>query len=191
MRYHLDKLKFKKNLQQKGYKSISQWAEKHPLNRATLNHYFKGQGPILESYYELCDNLNADPLSLLSPLEAQSDIPDKEEIVPLLKTITTMFPQTAVGLFGSRAKGSFKKFSDWDFGLTGGEKNISPKEFLKIKNLIEDLSEDLPRSVDVIHLDEAPLWFLEELDYKPIFLAGDKQNWNFFLGVLSGIAKKQ
>ena len=55
---------------------------------------------------------------------------------------------------------------------------------------VEDIVDDLPRSVDVVNLDNAPLWFLEGIDYDPIYLGGKQGAFEFFLGVLNGIKKE-
>lgn len=156
----------------------------------TLHHYQEGNGPLSEAYYRLCDSLNIDPLELLTSVSSQNQNLALEEILPLIKKMAAKYPQVAFGLFGSRAKGTAKKFSDWDIGITGGSCVLNSQQYVKIKNEIMDLAEDLPRSVDVISLDAAPLWFWEEMDYSPIFLAGDEKSWQYFLGVLYGIKKK-
>lgn len=189
--YQLNKVKFTQTLFKKGYKNAAEFTKKHHINRSTLNHYLKGKGPLLDSYYEICHYLDVDPLFLLSPVNPLDAISHYDEIKPIIEEIVKTNSLLAVGLFGSRAKRSAKKFSDWDLGLTAGKQNLKPQEYYRLKDLIQNLSEDLPRSVDVIYLDEAPIWFFEEMDYDPLFLAGNRQSWNFFLGMKHGIQKKQ
>ncbi len=50
-------------------------------------------------------------------------------------------------IFGSRANGTNRKFSDIDLGLQG-PKALSPKEYIKIKNEFDD--SDIPYRVDLV-----------------------------------------
>lgn len=188
--YALNSNLFQKCLKQRGYRNVADFIAQTGFNRMTIHHYQEGNGPFSEAYYRLCDSLNVDPLELLAPIFSQTQNLQIEEILPLIKKMAAKYQQVAFGLFGSRAKGMAKKFSDWDIGITGGSAALNTGQYSKIKNEIMDLAEDLPRSVDVIFLDAAPLWFWEEMDYTPVFLAGDEKSWQYFLGVLHGIQKK-
>jgi predicted nucleotidyltransferase len=115
----------------------------------------------------------------------------QSEILPIANILTKEFLEIAVILLGSRARGNAKKYSDWDMGVTLGKKQLSTEEYFKIKNRVEDLSDNLPRSVDVINLDVAPSWFLRKIDYDPPLLDGQKSAYIFFLGVLHGIKKQR
>ena len=58
-----------------------------------------------------------------------------------------MFYKNQVFIFGSRAKGKARKFSDYDIGVTGKK----PLNFKKIAQINEELEEsDLPYRVDVV-----------------------------------------
>lgn len=188
--YALNTSLLQKYLKQKGYRNVADFVAQTGFNRMTIHHYQEGNGPFSETYYRLCNTLNIDPLELLTPVLSQNQNLHLDEILPLIKKMAAKYPPVAFGLFGSRAKGKAKKFSDWDIGITGGSEALNTWQYIKIKNDILDLAEDLPRSVDVIFLDAAPLWFWEEMDYTPIFLAGDEKSWQYFLGVLHGIQKK-
>jgi len=188
-RYRLDPAKLKIAVQQAGFRHATALTAAHKINRATLNNYLKGRGPFPESYYKICDALKADPLELLSPVASRQDLPHLEELGPLLQAVTRRDPNLAVGLLGSRASGKAKKYSDWDLGLTRGSDSLSTKDYLRLKQIVSDLAENLPRSVDLVNLDGAPAWFLKDLDYEPIFLAGNEISWAHFLGVLHGSQK--
>ena len=97
----------------------------------------------------------------------------------------------AVVLIGSRAKGSAKKFSDWDFGIVGFPEPVSSTDFLKYKNVVEDMSENIVRLVDLVNLDQAPVWFLEGIAGKVVFLDGNQEAFTYLKGVLNGITKQE
>lgn len=170
----------------KGFRSLTTFAASKGFNRMTLYHYLQGKGPFSETYYKLCEILETDPLQLLVPMVSENKVPLVGEISPLVSTLVKRLPDLAVGLFGSRVTGRAKEYSDWDLGVTRGSQGISGREYLSLKDVLEDVSEDLPRSVDLMNLDQAPLWFFRDIDYEPLFLGGNEKSWNFFLGVLRG-----
>jgi predicted nucleotidyltransferase len=149
----------------------------------------QGKGPISEPFYQLCEVLKIDPLDLLVRMPHQTCLPHQEELGPLIRELTEFNRKMAIGLFGSRARGDAKKYSDWDLGVTGGTTPITSHDYLQLKDRLDDLAEDLPRFVDLINLDRAPPWFLREIDYEPLFLGGDQARWQYFLGVLHGTQK--
>lgn len=189
IQYKLDERQFAAQLRKLGFPTISQFAKRHDINRATLNNYLKGRGPLPESFYAIADALKLDPIQLLVPMESHQAIPKLEEIAPIITACSKVSPDIAVGLMGSRAVGSAQKYSDWDLGVTAGLRQLSTMEFLKIKQLVDDLAEDLPRAVDAINLDAAPEWFLKGVQYTPKFLAGNESSWAYFMGVLHGVQK--
>ncbi len=190
LRYKLKEEGLKLALKKKGFHAISELAKVTGFNRATLNSYLKGRGPLSEPYYELCSLLDKDPLQLLTPYRVDLKIEFTDEIIPIVQDIANKYPDVAVMLLGSRAKGKEKKYSDWDLGVTKGSKGLTTKEYFAVKSFVEDIVDDLPRSVDVVNLDNAPLWFLEGIDYDPIYLGGKQGAFEFFLGVLNGIKKE-
>lgn len=190
-RYGLSGDAFQRALGKLGYANSAQFARAHKINRATLNNYLQGRGPLPESFYAIADALQMDPLQLLTPTSSESDIPKLEEIAPIIKACSEVSPRIAVGLLGSRAKNIAKEYSDWDLGVTAGMCQLSTGEFLRLKQIVDDMSEDLPRAVDVLNLDAAPEWFLKGVSYMPKFLSGNESSWNYFMGVLHGVQKAE
>ncbi|EKD52374.1 MAG: hypothetical protein ACD_62C00043G0004 [uncultured bacterium] len=189
-RYKVDETKFYLALKKAGFRSLSDFAQRNPVNRMTLFHYFKGQGPFSESYYTICASLGLDPLSLLSQVSAGIPCEFVDEILPIAELATKDNKQLAVMIIGSRAKGTSKQYSDWDLGLTTGSAPLTTHDYFRIKRVLTEAADDLPRSLDVVNLDQAPHWFLEKMDYTPIFLSGNRSAHDFFLGVLHGSQKK-
>jgi len=190
-RYHIDSAKLRQIVVQRGYAHVTEFAKLHGFNRATINNYLKGQGgPFSEVYYVICDALQIDPLSILSPLQAGQTV-DADEVMPIVKKICAFDKDIAVGLLGSRAKGSGRKYSDWDLCITRGARTLTGGEFLRSKRSVDDEVDKLPREVDIINLDAAPEWFLVGLDYEPVFLAGNSNSWSYFMGVLYGTKKRK
>lgn len=176
---------------QKGYAHVTEFARMHGFNRATINNYLKGQGgPFSDSYYNICDALQVDPLSILALLPAKQPA-DTDEIMPIVKKLCSFDKDVAVGLLGSRAKGTGRKYSDWDLCIAKGPNILSGEEFLRLKRSVDNEVDGLPREVDIVNLDAAPEWFLTGLDYDPVFLAGNSNAWSYFMGVLHGTRKRE
>lgn len=190
-RYQLNQDKFIDAVNKLGFMTVAEFCLKFKINRTTLNRYYQGIGPIMDSFYEICEALHQDPLQLLSRVSESSLTVDWNEIRLIVQTVVERFPDLAVGLIGSRARGDAKQYSDWDLAITGGIHSVSPERFFAIKELVAEMADNLPRSVDVVCLDDAPEWFIEEMNYEPLFLLGDEKNWNFFLGMKHGIQKRQ
>ncbi len=189
MRYHIDAAKLKQIVAQRGYAHVTEFAKAHGFNRATINNYLKGNGgPFSETYYIICDALQIDPLSILSPFSAKKTH-DIEEIIPVVKKLCSVDLEIAIGLLGSRAKGLNRKYSDWDLCITRGGSALTGEEFLKLKRTVDEEVDKLPSEVDFVNLDVAPAWFLLDIDYEPIFLAGNSNSWSYFMGVLYGTKK--
>lgn len=186
MRYHLDAAKLKGLIARRGYAHLTAFAKAHGFNRATLHHYLRGKGgPLAEGYYAICEALKVDPIELLSA-GAEEETGGLAEIMPIAAALCAADRGIAVGLLGSRAKGRQRRYSDWDLGITRGQRPLGGVEFLRLKRTVDDAVDALPREVDFINLDAAPEWFLLGVDYEPTFLAGDSNSWAYFLGVLDG-----
>lgn len=186
-RYGLSEPQFQRALSRLGYTNAAQFARAHRINRATLNNYLQGRGPLPESFYAIADALQVDPMQLLTPTASVGDIPKLEEIAHILAAIRAVSKHMAVGLLGSRARGTAKTYSDWDLGITCGMHPMPDEVFLRTRGMVDDLREDLPRGVDVVNLDAAPEWFLKGIQYTPKFLAGNESSWAYAMGVLHGI----
>lgn len=192
MYYALDKDKFKRRLFELGYVSLSAFAKKTSIHRNTILNYLAGKGIFSATFYQLADAIDADPLELITATsKTEAKIAKIDEIRLVVAKIIKSDSKIAVILLGSRAKKKAKDYSDWDLGIMRGEKPLTSFEYLKIKGVVEEASEDIVRNIDVINLDSAPEWFLKEIDYEPIFLDGNKGAYLYFQGVMHGIKKKK
>lgn len=190
MRYILNNTIFKKRLSELNYASVADFAKKTSIHRNTVFNYLTGKGAFSSSFEEIARKLNIDPMELiLSVSETKAAVSNIDEIKPIIAKIVRSNKGIAALLLGSRAKKRAKLYSDWDIGITGGIDPIRSEDYLRIKNMVEEASENIPRMIDVVNLDCAPLWFLEGLDYEPIFLDGNKESYLYFKGVLNGIEK--
>lgn len=192
MEYRLDPRVFKKRLLELGFKSLSEFASKSKIHRNTLRNLLSGKTIFSNAFDALARALKVDPFHLLSPHAVlPGDVCNIEELAPLIARLVREDENLGVFLIGSRLKKSAKKFSDWDLAVTRYPEPLSGREYLRLKRRIGELSENLVRNVDLVNLDQAPLWFLQNFEKKPLFLEGNKEAALYFMGVLDGIEKEQ
>ena len=192
MRYILDRPAFEKQLRALGFPNVSKFADRIGVHRNTILGYFRGKPVFSSAFLKIALALGRDPLDLIVSVGDMAAIPEHfEEVRPVIAAMLRKSPGITVVLLGSRAKGRAKTFSDWDFGVIRPATPIEGEEFLSLRRIADDLTEDLVRNVDVINLDVAPDWFWEGLDYDPVFLDGDREGYLFLKGMLHGIKKNR
>lgn len=185
VKYRLNRAVFERLLKMKGYKNHTDFCRKTGLHKNTLQYYLSGKDVFSNRLYDIATALDVDLKDLIT--RSDVDIENVYEIEHIINTLSAY--GLAVVLLGSRAEGKSKKFSDWDIGITKGKERLSGRDFIRLRSIVQDLAEDLPRKVDLVNLDAAPVWFLISIDYDLVFLGGDKLAYNYFKGVLDGIKK--
>lgn len=191
MEYFLDRHKIKKRIVELGYGSISQFARKKKIHRSTLVKLLKGGPVILPSVRKIAKGLQMDPLDFFLPVSPlPSSIPLAEEIGPIVARLVKKNRKMAVVLLGSRAAGKGRPYSDWDLGIFSIQSPVSGLEYLRLKRFVEEMSEDLVREVDLVNLNQAPVWFLENLG-GVLFLDGDEESFFYLKGLIDGIQKEK
>lgn len=191
MFYRISKIKFAKILLEKGHANISAFARSSQLHRNTINLLLSGKAVFVHAITVIAQELECDPMELLEPVVATNlKLPEIGEITPLVARLIQRDKKMCVVLFGSRASKKPKKYSDWDLGIFRHPKPIDTKNYLHLKELVENLSEDLVREVDLVNFNEAPTWFLAEIKSQPEYLAGSKESYTYLKGMIDGIHKK-
>lgn len=192
MQYLLDQKKFKKRLLSLGYKNLSDFAAKNGIHRNTLNDLLNGKSVFSNAFEKIVEKLEMDPLELLIPKSRLAlNIPHIDEIKSVVAALVKKNKKMAVVLIGSRSRQKAKPFSDWDLGLFSHAVPIGATDYFHCKRLAEELSEDLVRKVDVVNLNQAPLWFLENLKESCLFLDGDHDSFIYLKGVVDGIQREK
>ena len=98
------------------------------------------------------------------------------EIEPLVDALCARYPEVTLVLFGSRARGSARRYSDYDLGVCS-DPPLTLRRYLQIVERKCDLEEDLPFFVDLVDLDRVSDAFLREISEDWIFLHGDRKTW--------------
>lgn len=169
-----DESKFHRALKEKGYRSLGQFAQELGLHRNTLHHYLSGRSVIPEGLERIIRGLDLRPGEILVEREEKRFV--AEPIAGLVDTLHSDFPQVTFVLFGSRALGRAKKYSDWDIGVFSAD-GLPHALFRRIVRRKDDLTENLPFLVDAVNLNNADKAFLREASRHWRFLTGRQKDW--------------
>ncbi len=192
MKYILDTKKFRKRLAELGFPNLAGFAASNRIHRNTLHDLLKGKSIFSASFEKISSKLKADPLELIRPMsEPLPPVPFIEEIRPIVARLSKMDKRSAVVLIGSRAGKKAKPYSDWDLGVLRHPEPLSGMEYLRMKRVVGEETEDLVRQVDLVNLNQAPAWFLEGLKGEILFLEGNRDAFYYLEGVLDGIQKEK
>ena len=184
MKYILDIDKIRQLGKRSGFNTLKDLCAEASVHYNSITPYIKKErSPFTQVVLDIASALKVSAKDLICKDE-------EREISSIISSLPPLLgPGQAIFLFGSRARGTQKKFSDVDLGITGGRDKMSFSLFCEIKSSIDDLFEDSPLSINLINLDLAPLSFLEEIEKDMRFICGDEKSANYFLGVIDGRKK--
>ena len=168
--YTLDKSTFYKALQSAGYLSARDLCRQIGIHRNSLSAYLSGKGVLPEVIEKTVQALRVNVTDILVNRDKSSCFPG-QEIYPIVDHLYEKFPNFSFFLFGSRARGKFKKFSDFDLGVYSASK-ISFEEYLKVVEEKSVIEEDFPYLIDLVNLSSADSDFIENIENDLILLAG-------------------
>lgn len=196
----LNTQKLKSALESRGLNSFTELANISGIHRNTLYPYLRGEKSIYSpTILQISNFLKIDPIEFCDSSD-KSIIPEIKSIAEnLISQFSNQYPSLAIVLFGSRAKGNAKKYSDFDLGVTNGRKDITYKDFLSMKEHISNLADDLIYKVDLVNLDSAPEWFLSNLllidkageEKGIILISGSPDTYHFLNGRIYEASKKE
>lgn len=171
----LDAGRFWEALKRKGYTSASELAQNLGIHRNTIQRYLSGKNVLPENLEKV--------LRALSLKFSEALIEKKESASPQMETLAAVvdklhreFPEATFILFGSRAEGRARQYSDWDIGVYSRD-GIAHALYRKIALRKDDLEEGLPYFIDIVNLNRADLAFLRDISKDWVFLTGSQQDW--------------
>ncbi len=173
--FTVDTLRFREALHQKGYGSISQLAQALGMHRNTIHHYLAGRGIFPENFEKVMMALGLGPAEILTFKRDTAQAP-WAPIAFFVDQLHAKFPQATFVLFGSRASGKAKTYSDWDIGVFSHE-GLAHTVYRKIVASAQDIAEDSAYLIQLMNLNHADSSFLQEISRHWVFLAGRQQDW--------------
>lgn len=94
----------------------------------------------------------------------------------LIDELHARFPEVTFVLFGSRAEGRARRYSDWDIGVYSRE-GVSHARYRAIVRAAREAMDATPYLVDVVNLNRAEPEFLLEIAKHWRFLTGWRRDW--------------
>jgi predicted nucleotidyltransferase len=152
-----------------GFGGVKPLLEHLGFHRNALDRFSRGAGVLPESIERVLAALNLPIQEGL--IQQQETLGVAEEIMPLVEEMHKKHPNISFFLFGSRAKGRARKYSDFDLGVYAKE-GVPLAEFLQILEEKEAFEDVAPQRIDCVNLNNATSDFLRDIAPDLRLLAG-------------------
>jgi predicted nucleotidyltransferase len=177
--YILNRQRFHEAMEQRGFSSIEQLSRFVGVHRNTIHYYLSAVRVIPDGLERLLDALSLSAAeAIFRELPKTSDEP-LETIAPLVDLLAQAESRCCYVLFGSQAKGTGRKYSDFDIGVYA-ETGIDHDCFIRLMGINEDWEEQSPVLVDLVNLRKDEEEFLMNIAKDAVFLGGSFVQWMDF-----------
>ncbi|MBL7663233.1 helix-turn-helix domain-containing protein [bacterium] len=164
-----------------GFKSIHDFATTIGVHRNTVSDYLNSKAkPLPDGLEKILNYLGLHPKDALLEHRLESFQYPEQPILPLIDELVTACPEAAFVLYGSRARGTEKKYSDFDIGLY----TIKPIPFSLYSSLLDKVdcwNEANILSVQLTNLNNADQYFLTSISKDIKFIGGKPKAWEVLL----------
>ncbi len=162
-------------LDAKGFRSWAELAAQLGLHRNTLGNYLKGAPALPEALEKVLLALGLSPGEAIREASPRRAV-NAMGISRLLDRLNASAGDCAFVLFGSRARGTSKRFSDYDVGVFH-ESGIDFARFSQLLDLVADWNENHVTTVQLTNLNSADGDFLGGISEDLRFLTGSRSSW--------------
>jgi predicted nucleotidyltransferase len=183
--YILNKDSFLATLRASSYRSVSALAAAIGVHRNSLSNYVNGDPVFPEVLERALLALQADPATMITRVAPVLD-QSPRVVAELTDRIARRDPTACVVLFGSRARGRHKRFSDFDIGAYS-KRGIPFATFSEMLSCVDDFNETSMHTAQLTNLSDADREFLREIGPDLKFLAGSNVAWNNLNDTVRGI----
>ena len=159
----------------KGFATAKDFADAVGVHRNTVGNYLSGRAALPGALARILTALDLSPADVFSLPVRRRQVPGLV-LSGLLEELCSAKSEAAFVLFGSRARGTPKPYSDYDLGVFSPE----PLEFAGYSSLMDitaawnDESLATAQLVDLTHADNG---FLSSIAHDLVFLAGSHAAW--------------
>ena len=174
--YRLNTDKFRAALHRSGYRSIKDLAAQLGIHRNAIYYYLNGRNVLPDVIARVLDAVSLPPGEAFERIETLPGEQLPASVAKLVDNLQTAFPRTTFILFGSRASGRARRYSDFDIGAYRQDK-IETDEYLDMIALKNDLEEQCPYFIDLVNLTAADLPFLAGIRDSLVFLGGKQTDF--------------
>jgi predicted nucleotidyltransferase len=171
----LDETRLRQEIRARGYATTKQFADAIGIHRNTIGNYLGGNAGMPSALARILEALELTPADVLSLSRQRRQVPGLA-IADLVDRLISVEQNLAVVLFGSRARGSAKPYSDYDLGIY----RVDTLEFALFSRLLDvasawnDESLSTIQLVDFTHAGED---LLHSAADDLVFLAGSYSAW--------------
>ena len=166
---------FESALNSAGYRSISELARKLGLHRNTITAYLRGAPALPQALSRILSELKLSPSDAILETRPHRDAPERP-IATVIDDLAAQCPDAAYVLFGSRARGTSKKYSDYDLGVFR-KQSLPLTLYSSLLNKIAEWNSTTMTEVQLTDLSRAPESFLESIRSDMCFMSGSRREW--------------
>ena len=171
----LDGARLRREIRARGFSCVKDFADAVGVHRNTVGSYLSGRTALPGALARILKALDLAPAEVLALSRRRKQVPGLA-VADLVETLRAALPEAAFVLFGSRARGTAKRYSDYDIGVY----RIDPLEFVEFSRLLDLVSawnEEALVMAQLADLTKADEWFLGELAADFVLLAGSQAAW--------------
>ncbi len=158
-----------------GFGSVKNFADSLGLHRNTVGNYLAGKTGLPTALGRILNALDLTPADVLSLSLRHKSVPGLS-LTDLIEDLHVAVPGAAFVLFGSRARGTAKPYSDYDIGVY----HIEGMEFAIYSRLLDiaaDWNDDSIVAAQLVDLGRADASFVHAAADDLTFLAGSYAAW--------------
>ena len=174
----LDRKKFEALLTKRG-QTLSKLAGDCGISRQSLYAMFNGESIFSTPFQKILRTLGVEFEQLVSSrgTHVLESAPLRIQKAALELETYAHHCSADLFLFGSRARNKLGIRADWDFAFFF-PKDQKPSRFAVLKERVQDIA--FPYRIDIVHLNDAPAWFLQSVAEDAVRIAGTTRQESIF-----------
>lgn len=160
----------------RGLHSFKELAQASGVHRNTVSDYLTGTTkPLPEGLERILAALGATPGEALRATKLSRAVP-AASIAALVDSLNPLLTQACLILYGSRARGRPKQYSDYDLGVYHAAP-IEFSRFSKMLDIVAKWNDTHTIEVQLTNLSLADREFLQAIATEGIFITGSLESW--------------
>ena len=171
----VDASRLQREISRRGFSSVKDFADSVGVHRNTVGNYLSGKTSLPNALARILAALDLPPAEVLSLHQRRRQMPGLV-LSDLIGDLHTAVPEAAFVLFGSRARGTAKRYSDYDLGVFRPDPLDFPT-FSRLLDRVSEWNEESLATAQLVDLTHAEATFLGVLAEDFVFLTGSHAAW--------------
>ncbi len=171
----LDGIRLRREIRSRGFSGVKEFADAVGVHRNTVGNYLSGKTTLPGALAQILEALDLAPAEVISLSRRRKHVPGLL-VADLIEGLLRVAPEAALVLFGSRARGAAKEYSDYDIGVYQVDTLEFPV-YSRMLDLVSEWNEDSLVMAQLVDLTHADASFLQELAEDLLLLAGSHAAW--------------